>query len=260
MISNKYIFPVLLTALIGVPAVAQDFLGVTDQIGLTKGRIVNPTFANAEDSDQLPGNSDVTSSQSNREEILAKGMAAAAQSILQKENVKSLNAVENRELKSKIQARLKTTRTLEVESGENRILTVSKGQLNRVITPFSNPVIMDSSRSNESTLFSVDNVIYFGSNSIRPIGVYVSPEGDPSISLSLTFANDSSVGPQEYTINLKDYAESIDAELPPEEGASEKAREFEKVAATKYIDWIKAFSLDLANGNMPPGYSLSSPN
>jgi hypothetical protein len=252
MFNNKFSITFILLAMLSTGSIAEEFTGVTDQIGLTKGRIVNPTFTQPDEEEQLntdlPGKSNMPSSQSVREELLAKGMEAASESMLQKENASSITELQNRELKSKIQARLKTTRTLEVDSGENRILTVSKGQLNRVITPFSNPVIMDSSRENESTLFSVDNVIYFGSNSSRPIGVYVSPDGDPSISLSLTFSNDPSVGP-----------ENQDEEQPIEEGQDLKAKEFEKVAASKYHDWIKAFSLDLANGNMPPGYSLSNP-
>jgi hypothetical protein len=234
---------------------SEDFKGVGDQIGVTQGRVVNPTFES-----ELPGNSSVESSQSEREKILARGLSQATTSITKNDIAKAVKSVGDKGLKSKLQAIVKTTRTINVDSGENRILTVSKGQLNRIITPFSNPVIMDSSKENESTLFAVDNVIFFGSNSNRPIGIYVSPDGDPSVALSLTLSNDPQVGPQEYTIELNDYVEINDDVEAPSEVALDKANEFERVAVTQYIDWIKAFGLDLALGNIPPGYSMATPN
>ncbi|KZX73685.1 hypothetical protein A3715_15660 [Oleiphilus sp. HI0009] len=211
---------------------ATEFNGIGDVIGVTKGK----KFIGVEDEENL-------SSQQKREKEIEAIAPKTEAAVLSK-------------VKKGVESRLGIERNIRLESGENRILKVSKGQLNRVITPFKNPVIMNSAKENEATIFSTGNVIYFGSSSDRPIGVYVTPENDPSVSLSITFDSKAYIKPQEYHIELDGYSPKQREKKKLDDEQQEKINNFERIAVSEYNSWIKAFGYDLAMGNIPPGYSV----
>lgn len=167
------------------------------------------------------------------------------------------NAANQQQLKDRIRGMFDTNQTLDLASGENRILYISKGNLNRIVTPFNHPMVFSSCQKPECVDFVQDNVVFFGTNSERPIGVFITPQNDPSVAISVTMSANNRTNPQEYRIRLKGYhAKSARAQED-----KKKAEKFDDLAAGSYYKWIKDLVVTLVKDDqIPPGYSLSGPD
>lgn len=137
---------------------------------------------------------------------------------------------------------------LSVIPGVVEVVPISKGYLNRIVTPFENPRVY--------TINPIDtkvdaNVVYVATDSDTPIGVYIqdNTEGadDTAISLSLT---PQDIPPRELRLRLSGRSGGGGF-------ASKNAEKWE--TGQPYVVTIKEVMKALALNQLPQGYSLSGP-
>ena len=140
--------------------------------------------------------------------------------------------------------------TVYVKYGENVQLFVSKGHLNRIITPFEDAHVETTALANITQISSDDGILKVGTSSVTPVSMFVTEKtGDPRQSLSLSLMPQP-MEPQEIELVLIDE----DSTGPKTYGSHFKARQWEE--GNPYIDTLKAITTDLAKGAVPSGYSL----
>lgn len=133
--------------------------------------------------------------------------------------------------------------TLFLTPGENQIIPIAKGHLNRLITPFAHPVVRTVSRAKVKT---EDSVLYVASTDTAPVTLYVSPKGRQDLSLSLTLLP-RAIPPREVHLQIKGDRGKVYFS-PPRAGEWEREQ--------PYVKTIKAAMRSLALGEVPPGYGM----
>lgn len=133
--------------------------------------------------------------------------------------------------------------TITLTPGVNQVVPISRGHLNRIVTPFASPVVHTTSAAEISTNGAV---LYVASNKKTPSTLYITPgdEQDPVLSLTLL---PRSIPPRDVRLRLADhtgnaYINRVRA------GKWERAR--------PYVQTIREVMRQLAFGNVPPGYGL----
>lgn len=135
-------------------------------------------------------------------------------------------------------------RTINLVPGVNQIVPISRGHLNRLITPFNHPVIHTTSNAKISTQ---GNIIYVATNQGGPLTMYISPAGNNMIALSLTLLP-RPMPPREVELNV------VGNKYKYTYVTHEKAKRWE--TSRPYISTIKKVMRKLALGKVPPGYTL----
>lgn len=138
--------------------------------------------------------------------------------------------------------------TLQMIPGVNQVVPISRGHLNRIITPFNDPEIHTTS---DAKIKTAGNVIYVTSNNSAPVTMYVNRSGYQQKALSLTLLP-KAIPPREVRLRL------TDAQGRPQDNQinadRERAREWEH--QRPYVKTIKKAMRQLAFGNVPPGYDM----
>lgn len=78
---------------------------------------------------------------------------------------------------------METRQDVVVASGTNTLIPISRSQINRLVTPFDSPNIQTVSQAEISTS---GNVIYVTTQDDQPVTMFVTPEDDESVAISLT--------------------------------------------------------------------------
>jgi len=151
---------------------------------------------------------------------------------------------------------VETRQDVIVSSGTNTLIPISKGQINRLVTPFENPQIQTVSDAEISTS---GNVIYVTTNAQQPVTMFVTPSDDESVAISLTLF------PQEIPpiqANLI-FAQSVpggqvttsgNAVATSTSAYSGQAKKWER--GQPYMETLRELMRDLALGRLPKGYSF----
>lgn len=134
-------------------------------------------------------------------------------------------------------------KTIEVVPGVNYVVPISKGHLNRIITPFADPVVHTTSSAQISTQGSV---LYVASSVSGPTTMYISPDGNQHVALSLTLVP-KAIPPRAVTLSVKSDSGRVWS-------SSVRAGEWEQ--ARPYVQTLKKVMRQLALGQIPPGYGL----
>lgn len=134
------------------------------------------------------------------------------------------------------------------EPGLNEIAQISKGHINRIIVPFNNPEIRTT--SNEAEISAKGSVIYVTTNSSRPVTLFVTPESNDGVAISLTLAP-KTIAPQQVDVELDSHYQSEIIQASP------KARDWEE--RTPYVDTLTSVFKALAKNDLPQGYTLREP-
>lgn len=134
------------------------------------------------------------------------------------------------------------------EPGLNEIVHISRGHPNRVMVPFSNPEIRTT--SNEAEINAKGSVIYVATNSDRPVTLFVTPEHNDRVAISLTLVP-RPVAPQQIEVELESSYRSQVVQSNP------KARDWEE--RTPYVDTLVSVFRALAKNDLPQGYTLRDP-
>lgn len=137
-----------------------------------------------------------------------------------------------------------------MQSGVNQIVPIAVGHLNRLVTPFSNPVVLTGS---PATYQVEQNVVYIGTSVEEPVTVFINEKDDQVRSFSLTLVPQR-IPPRELFLSFSDGFQMV---------GNYTNRNAEKWETSQpYVDTIKSLFRHLALGEVPQGYSISgmSPN
>lgn len=145
-------------------------------------------------------------------------------------------------------ATVRESEQVEVRPGENVILPVSEGHLNRLVTPFEHPVVHTTSKSKTVVEGSVIYVSLVPDDG--PMTMFVTEEGeqDPAISLTL---KPEAIPPREIRLTLS--GGGTRAAMSP----GGKAAKWEQ--SQPYVEAIEKILLSTARGQVPQGYNLRHP-
>ena len=133
---------------------------------------------------------------------------------------------------------------LNIKPGVNEIIPISKGHINRIITPFPQPKVNTASNV---TVTNEGNVLYLSTQSDIPVTLFITAQDNQAIALSLTLLP-KDIPPKEITLALQ----SINPFNPFK--PVQKNQPFYENA--DYVNSIKNIFRTLATGKVPDGYSL----
>ncbi|SIR00609.1 type-F conjugative transfer system secretin TraK [Aquipseudomonas alcaligenes] len=152
---------------------------------------------------------------------------------------------------------VETRQDVIVSSGTNTLIPISKGQINRLVTPFEDPQIQTVSDAEISTS---GNVIYVTTSAPQPVTMFVTPSDDESVAISLTlFPQD--IPPIQANLI---FAQSVPGGQVTTSGSalaatassaySGQAKKWER--GQPYMETIRELMRELALGRLPKGYSF----
>lgn len=140
-----------------------------------------------------------------------------------------------------------------VASGTNTLIPISRGQINRLVTPFDNPHIQTVSEAEISTS---GNVIYVTTQDEKPVTMFVTPEDDESVAISLTLLPQG-VPPIQANLILAKSVQGLASGLPiTSANYSGQARKWER--SQPYMDTLRSLMREMALGKLPRGYSFGA--
>ena len=134
------------------------------------------------------------------------------------------------------------------KSGVNEIIPISSGFTNRFITPFEHPVVVTSAGKDVLSHTVSGNIVYIGTNSLKPLGIYITDKDNNMNAISMTVIP-KAIPPREIRLTLVGYTK-------PNKGTRKKAVKWEM--ARPYIQTVKSIMRDMAFNKIPPGYSLEN--
>lgn len=137
---------------------------------------------------------------------------------------------------------------LTVSPGETKVLVVSAGNVNRIVTPFANPDVVTTSPDQ----FKVrQNVVYAAPAAGEPVTLYLTEQGDETTSISLVLVPRVNVASREFRLAL---AEGAARPRPP--ASVERAGDWER--DQPYETTLTDLMARLAAGGVPQGYDLAT--
>ena len=141
-----------------------------------------------------------------------------------------------------------------VASGTNTLIPISRGQINRLVTPFDNPHIQTVSEADISTS---GNVIYVTTQDEKPVTMFVTPEDDESVAISLTLLPQG-VPPIQANLILAKNVQGLASGMPVTSSTnySRQARKWER--SQPYMDTLRSLMREMALGKLPRGYSFGA--
>jgi conjugal transfer pilus assembly protein TraK len=141
-----------------------------------------------------------------------------------------------------------------VASGTNTLIPISRGQINRLVTPFDNPHIQTVSEAEISTS---GNVIYVTTQDEKPVTMFVTPEDDESVAISLTLLPQG-VPPIQANLILAKNVQGLASGMPITSSTnySGQARKWER--SQPYMDTLRSLMREMALGKLPRGYSFGA--
>lgn len=138
-----------------------------------------------------------------------------------------------------------SSNVVKVESGRNVTLTVAGDQLNRIVTPFTNPLVHTVSKAKINVDGSVVYVSLAQEDGPSTMFITETGESDPSISLTLA---PQAVPPREVRLTL---AGGVG---PVVSVSGSKSAKWEK--SQPYTEALEKVMVGTARGEVPPGYNL----
>lgn len=139
--------------------------------------------------------------------------------------------------------------------GVNQIVPIAVGHPNRIVTPFGDPEVVSTSLTYGSgndecgEICIKDNVIYVATNKDHPVTMFITEKGSEARALSLTMVP-RKIPPREMFLKLDDQTRLAGLYSNP------KAERWEK--SMPYVETIRTVFREIALGEVPQGYSMSS--
>ena len=146
-----------------------------------------------------------------------------------------------------------TKQDVTVKPGVTQMVKISKDYLNRLITPFPNP-ILPTIADIDYTIS--DNIIYITPKTDKPFSVFITDKSNQKDSISVLFVPDS-ILPREVTFHLEGYDSKAD--FLTTDALSQIANMNGSTTDT-YNQQIVNVMKNLAKGNIPNGYTLNELN
>lgn len=150
---------------------------------------------------------------------------------------------------------VETRQDVIVSSGTNTLIPISRSQINRLVTPFENPNIQTVSDAEISTS---GNVIYVTTQSEQPVTMFVTPEDDETVAISLTLFPQSIPPIQANLIFGQSVQGGVTGGMPAmgTTAYSGTARKWERTQP--YMETLRTLMREMAMGTLPRGYSFGA--
>ncbi|WP_029151652.1 TraK domain-containing protein [Methylovulum miyakonense] len=141
---------------------------------------------------------------------------------------------------------------LQVRPGINELMPIALGHLNRLVTPFDNPVVTTTS---QATTRTQGKIVYVAAADETPVTLYITPGDNQDIALSLTLIP-KRIPAREIHLSLDKDTYQVLAKLQQQAtAASGKPTDREQ----EYITTLKKLFRDLGLQKTPAGFSLRDP-
>ncbi|MGP1715698.1 MAG: hypothetical protein ACTS9Y_00835 [Methylophilus sp.] len=134
-----------------------------------------------------------------------------------------------------------------VKPGVTQIVKISKDYLNRIITPFQNPILPTISDFDYSVS---DNIIYITAKGTGPISAFITDKNNQKTSINVLLIPDN-IMPREIIFHIEGM------ENNSENLSTDALEEMLKLNGNKtdnYLDQITTLMTEIAKGNVPTGY------
>ncbi|UOA07366.1 type-F conjugative transfer system secretin TraK [Methylobacter sp. S3L5C] len=142
---------------------------------------------------------------------------------------------------------------LQVKPGINELIPIAVGHLNRLVTPFDNPVVTTTSQATTSTK---GKIVYVATPDETPVTLYITPGDNQDIALSLTLIP-KRIPAREIHLSLDIDTYKILTKLQQQSSNTVgKAADKEQ----EYITTLKQLFRNLGLQKTPPGFSLREPS
>jgi conjugal transfer pilus assembly protein TraK len=143
--------------------------------------------------------------------------------------------------------------TLQVKPGINELMPIAVGHLNRLVTPFDNPVVTTTSQATTSTK---GKIVYVATADETPVTLYITPGDNQDIALSLTLIP-KRIPAREIHLSLdQETYKRLTQWQRQNTTSSEKPANREQ----DYITTLKQLFRDLGLQKTPAGFSLRDPS
>ncbi|WP_349617926.1 TraK domain-containing protein [Azotobacter salinestris] len=150
---------------------------------------------------------------------------------------------------------VETRQEVLVSPGSNTLIPISRGQINRLVTPFEKPIVQTVS---EAAITASGNALYVTPHTDQPITLFVTPEDDESIALSLTLLPQT-MPPIQANLILAQNGPGGWKGQAVQTGARTNTEEASKWERSQpYMDTLRGILRDMALGTLPPGYSFAA--
>lgn len=142
---------------------------------------------------------------------------------------------------------------IQVKPGINELMPIAIGHLNRLVTPFDNPVVTTTSQATTSTK---GKIVYVATADETPVTLYITPGDNQDIALSLTLIP-KRIPAREIHLSLDKDSVKVLTKLQQHSAASGSKTSDQEQA---YITQLKKLFRDLGLQKTPAGYSLREPS
>jgi conjugal transfer pilus assembly protein TraK len=143
--------------------------------------------------------------------------------------------------------------TLQVKPGINELMPIAVGHLNRLVTPFDNPVVTTTSQATTSTK---GRIVYVATADETPVTLYITPGDNQDIALSLTLIP-KRIPAREIHLRLdQETYKRLTQWQRQNTTSSDKPANQEQ----DYITTLKQLFRDLGLQKTPAGFSLRDPS
>lgn len=155
-------------------------------------------------------------------------------------------------------APVETRQDVVVSNGANVLIPISRGQINRIVTPFEDPQIQTVS---EAELEVANNVVYVTPTDDMPVTMFITPQDDEGVAISLTLLPQSIPPIQAnllFTQAVPGSATGANGEAVNALGGvgyRGQAKRWER--SQPFMDTLREMMRDLAMGNLPRGYTFA---
>lgn len=134
-----------------------------------------------------------------------------------------------------------------VKPGIAQIVKISKDHLNRIVTPFQNPILPTVADFDYTVS---DNIIYITAKSSSPISAFITDKNNQKTSINVVMVPDN-ILPREIIFHIEGM------ENNSENLSTDALEEMLKLNGNKtdsYLDQITTLMTEIAKGNVPTGY------
>jgi conjugal transfer pilus assembly protein TraK len=143
--------------------------------------------------------------------------------------------------------------TLQVKPGINELMPIAVGHLNRLVTPFDNPVVTTTSQATTSTQ---GKIVYVATADETPVTLYITPGDNQDIALSLTLIP-KRIPAREIHLSLDQETYKRLTQWQRQNTTSSNKHVNQE---QDYITTLKQLFRDLGLQKTPAGFSLRDPS